>query len=63
VQENLGQLKTWKIGVVGLSPHDSCDTSVEFLRRSFPDAYRDIVVGQEIVISPSDAPIRGRSPG
>ena len=52
VEENVGYLETRKIGVVGLSPHDSCDTSIEIFRRSFTDAYREILVGQEILIPP-----------
>jgi len=54
VQENVDSLKTRGIGVVALSPHDSCDTSIELFRRSFPDAYREILVGQEIAIPPRD---------
>lgn len=52
VQAKVDDLKMRNIGVVGLSPHDSCDTSIEVFRRSFPDAFTDIVVGREIVIPP-----------
>jgi 7,8-dihydropterin-6-yl-methyl-4-(beta-D-ribofuranosyl)aminobenzene 5'-phosphate synthase len=55
VQENADYLKMREIAVVGLSPHDSCDTSIEIFRRSFPHAYREILVGQEIVIPPRDS--------
>jgi 7,8-dihydropterin-6-yl-methyl-4-(beta-D-ribofuranosyl)aminobenzene 5'-phosphate synthase len=55
VQANVDYLKTRGIGVVGLSPHDSCDTSVEIFKRSFPHAFREIVVGQGIVIPPRDS--------
>jgi 7,8-dihydropterin-6-yl-methyl-4-(beta-D-ribofuranosyl)aminobenzene 5'-phosphate synthase len=50
VQANVDYLKARKIAVVGLSPHDSCDTSIEIFRKSFPQAYREIVVGQKIVM-------------
>ena len=50
VQANVDYLKAREIAVVGLSPHDSCDTSIEIFRKSFPEAYRDIVVGQKIVM-------------
>ena len=50
VRANADYLKMREIGVVGLSPHDSCDTSIEVFKQSFPDAFTEIVVGQEIVI-------------
>lgn len=36
--------------LVAISPHDSCDWSVGEFRSAFADRYRDIVVGQEIVV-------------
>jgi 7,8-dihydropterin-6-yl-methyl-4-(beta-D-ribofuranosyl)aminobenzene 5'-phosphate synthase len=51
VQAHVDFLKARKIGAVGLSPHDSCDTSIGVFERSFPDAYREILVGQEIVVT------------
>lgn len=36
--------------VVGLSPHDSCDTIIEKFRAEFPGAYRDVEVGRKIII-------------
>ena len=50
VQANADYLKMREIGVVGLSPHDSCDTSIEVFKQSFPVTFREIVVGQKIVI-------------
>ena len=54
VQENIDYLRQRDIGVVGLSPHDSCDASIEAFRQTFRETYRDIVVGEEIVIPGSN---------
>ncbi len=54
VQENIDYLKQRDLGVVGLSPHDSCDTSIEAFKQTFRETYRDIVVGEEIVIPVSN---------
>lgn len=59
VQANVDYLKMRDIGVVGLSPHDSCDTSVGIFKRSFGDVYTDIVVGREILI-PKPKQLPGR---
>ncbi len=36
--------------LVALSPHDSCDWSIEAFRSAFGEAYRDVQVGKEIVV-------------
>jgi 7,8-dihydropterin-6-yl-methyl-4-(beta-D-ribofuranosyl)aminobenzene 5'-phosphate synthase len=36
--------------LVALSPHDSCDWSIETFRRAFGGAYQDVRVGEEIVV-------------
>ncbi|HIP96102.1 MAG TPA: MBL fold metallo-hydrolase, partial [Anaerolineae bacterium] len=36
--------------LVALSPHDSCDWSIEAFRQAFDGAYQDVLVGEEIVI-------------
>ena len=36
--------------LVALSPHDSCDWSIEAFRQAFGAAYRDVQVGKEIVV-------------
>jgi hypothetical protein len=38
------------IAVVGFSAHDSCNTSIEIFSQSFPQAYRDIVVGWKLIM-------------
>jgi 7,8-dihydropterin-6-yl-methyl-4-(beta-D-ribofuranosyl)aminobenzene 5'-phosphate synthase len=36
--------------LVALSPHDSCDWSIEAFRRAFGGAYQEVRVGEEIVV-------------
>ncbi len=36
--------------LVALSPHDSCDWTVEAFRSTFGEAYQDLLVGKEIVV-------------
>ncbi len=36
--------------LVAISPHDSCDWSIEAFRRAFGGAYQDVRVGKEIVV-------------
>jgi len=36
--------------LVALSPHDSCDWTVETFRSTFGEAYQDLLVGKEIVV-------------
>ena len=39
-----------KPGIIALSAHDSCDASIDAFRKAFPTAYRDIRVGNNLVI-------------
>ncbi|MFZ5969071.1 MAG: MBL fold metallo-hydrolase [Bacillota bacterium] len=39
------------IEVIGISPHDSCDWTLEAFRKAFGEKYREILVGEEIKIS------------
>jgi 7,8-dihydropterin-6-yl-methyl-4-(beta-D-ribofuranosyl)aminobenzene 5'-phosphate synthase len=50
VQNNIVLMKKHNPGVVGLSPHDSCDASLEAFHQSFPGIYKEIKVGEKIVI-------------
>ena len=50
LQPGIESLKALHPQIVGLSPHDSTPQAIEAFRQAFPDAYRDIAVGQEIVI-------------
>ncbi len=36
--------------LVAVSPHDSCDWTIDAFRHAFPDAYQDVCVGKEIVV-------------
>lgn len=51
VHENINHLKTINPKVVGLSAHDSSKASIEAFRKAFPTAYKDIRVGERIIIS------------
>gem|GEM_PF-6810868 len=42
--------------LVSLSPHDSCDWSVDLFRETFPGHYEELMVGKEIVVQ-SEAPL------
>ncbi len=50
VQNNIEFLRKLNRGVMGLSGHDSCDGSVEAFRKAFPGIYKDVRVGEKIVI-------------
>lgn len=50
VQNNIALLKKHNPGVVGLSPHDSCNASLAAFRQAFPGIYKEIKVGEKIVI-------------
>ena len=50
VNRNIEVLKKVKPEIVALSPHDSCDVSIDAFRKAFPSAYRDIKVGENIII-------------
>jgi 7,8-dihydropterin-6-yl-methyl-4-(beta-D-ribofuranosyl)aminobenzene 5'-phosphate synthase len=51
VKNNINLLKKRNPSVVGLSGHDSCDESIAAFRTAFPGIYKDIKVGEKIVIS------------
>lgn len=50
VQENVALLKRLNPKVVGLSAHDSCDASIAAFRDTFLNVYREIKVGEKIII-------------
>jgi len=50
VHTNIDILKKVNPKVVGLSPHDSCDASIAAFRKAFQNEYKDIIVGERIVI-------------
>ena len=50
VQENIAFLKARNPKVVALSAHDSCDASLTAFRDAFCEAYREIRVGEHIMI-------------
>ena len=50
VRNNINLLKKKNPGIVALSAHDSCDASIEEFRKAFGVKYRDIKVGETIVV-------------
>ncbi|MGB9736571.1 MAG: MBL fold metallo-hydrolase [bacterium] len=50
VKENIDLLKKRNPGVVALSAHDSCDESIAAFKNAFPAIYKEIKVGERIVI-------------
>ena len=50
VEDNIEYLKNRNLQMISLSPHDSCDWSIDAFREAFRDIYRDLAVGQEIAI-------------
>jgi 7,8-dihydropterin-6-yl-methyl-4-(beta-D-ribofuranosyl)aminobenzene 5'-phosphate synthase len=51
VADSIAYLQRRKPGLVSLSPHDSCDWSLEAFRSAFPEAYQPLLVGREIVVA------------
>jgi 7,8-dihydropterin-6-yl-methyl-4-(beta-D-ribofuranosyl)aminobenzene 5'-phosphate synthase len=50
VQQAIAYLQRRNPQLVALSPHDSCDWSIEAFRSAFDKAYQDVQVGKEIVV-------------
>ncbi|HEX2907064.1 MAG TPA: hypothetical protein VHO69_09410 [Phototrophicaceae bacterium] len=50
IQPNLDFLKTYHPVIVAPSAHDSSQPALDAIRAAFPEAYRDMVVEQEIVV-------------
>jgi len=50
VQQAIAYLQRRNPQLVALSPHDSCDWSIEAFHRAFGGAYQDVQVGKEIVV-------------
>jgi len=44
-------MKERNLGIVGLSPHDSSDLSIDAFRAAFSDVYKPVEVGKEIIIA------------
>ena len=50
VERQMAMLAQRDLGVIGISPHDSSDEVIAMMRQQFGDRYRDVAVGQEILI-------------
>ncbi len=51
LQPTIDFLKPYSLSLVAPSAHDSGTAALDALRTAFPDAYRAVVVGQEIVVA------------
>lgn len=50
VRASIADLRRHRPRLVSLSPHDSCDWTLEAFRQAFGEAYQELLVGREIVI-------------
>ncbi len=50
VRNNINLLKMMNPGIVAISPHDSCDASIGEFKKAFGANYRDIKVGDTIIV-------------
>jgi 7,8-dihydropterin-6-yl-methyl-4-(beta-D-ribofuranosyl)aminobenzene 5'-phosphate synthase len=50
VKTAIAYLQRRRPQLVALSPHDSCDWSVDAFRKAFDGAYQDLLVGNQIVV-------------
>jgi 7,8-dihydropterin-6-yl-methyl-4-(beta-D-ribofuranosyl)aminobenzene 5'-phosphate synthase len=50
VESAIACLQRRRPQLVALSPHDSCDWSLETFRQAFGEAYKDLLVGREITV-------------
>jgi hypothetical protein len=50
VNKNIVDLQKLKPEIVALSPHDSCDASLDAFRKAFPSSFREIKVGKKLII-------------
>jgi hypothetical protein len=56
VMADMESLKERKPGIVSLSAHDSSDEAMEQFRQGFGSAYRELRVGEPIVIGEGKGP-------
>ena len=50
VHEDIALLKQRNLGIVAISAHDSCDATIARFQEAFPGAFRELKVGQRIVV-------------
>jgi len=51
VEETIALLQEENLGVIALSPHDSCDWTINTFKRELSDIYEELAVGREIIIN------------
>ncbi len=50
LEQKISFLKEHGVQQVGISPHDSCDTTIDTFRKAFQQDYEDLVVGRNITL-------------
>jgi metal-dependent hydrolase (beta-lactamase superfamily II) len=50
IEQQIKLMKQHGVRVIGISGHDSCDSTITMFRSAFGDSYRDIAVGRKITI-------------
>jgi 7,8-dihydropterin-6-yl-methyl-4-(beta-D-ribofuranosyl)aminobenzene 5'-phosphate synthase len=51
ISNSIALLKQKGVKIVGISGHDSCDSSISMFKEAFRDSYIDIVVGDKILLN------------
>ena len=51
ISTNIDMLRRLDLGLIGLSGHDSSDEVIQQFRAAFGSAYRDVRVGERIVLA------------
>jgi 7,8-dihydropterin-6-yl-methyl-4-(beta-D-ribofuranosyl)aminobenzene 5'-phosphate synthase len=51
ISNSIALVKQKGVKVVGISGHDSCDSSITMFKKAFRDSYIDIVVGNKIILN------------
>ncbi len=52
VRDGIAALKRAGVGAVGISPHDSCDWTLDQFRQAFKGSYHEVAVGHTIELAP-----------
>lgn len=50
IYTNINLLKSKDIKLVGISAHDSCDKTISYFKKAFGEMYKEIVVGETIIL-------------
>jgi 7,8-dihydropterin-6-yl-methyl-4-(beta-D-ribofuranosyl)aminobenzene 5'-phosphate synthase len=50
IDKKIDLLRQEGVKIVGISAHDSCDSTINAFRRAFQSSYKDIIVGDKIIV-------------